>query len=214
MKPCDAILVLGNGVREGGVLPSWVRGHLDRAIELHSGQYIIALSAGTTHRPPPMDANGFPIFESAAAAGYLMERGIPADRILTETCSYDTIGNAFFSRVLHVDPRQMRRLLVIASGFHMVRVETVFRWVYSLTPQPVPYELRFEAVADLGMDPVVLRGRQQRERESLEILAGITSRIATMADFHGWLFTEHQAYHAARKAFGAGQVDGATLQSY
>jgi hypothetical protein len=66
--PYDAILIPGGGVREGGLLPSWVRCRLDRALELHRGEFVIALSAGTPHRPPPLDDNGFPIFESVAAA--------------------------------------------------------------------------------------------------------------------------------------------------
>jgi hypothetical protein len=35
-----------------------------------------------------------------------------------------------------------------------------------------------------------------------------------MPDFHRWLFTEHDAYSAARQGFGAGRVDGPALQSY
>ncbi|MGA3023576.1 MAG: YdcF family protein [Bryobacteraceae bacterium] len=214
MREYDAMLIPGNGVREGGVLPSWVKRHLDRAVELYEGEYVIALSAGTTHRPPPLDASGFPIFESVAAAQYLMERGIPPDRILTETHSWDTIGNAYFSRVIHVEPRQMRRLLVIASDFHVARAEAVFRWVYGLGPPVVPYEFRFESVADPAMDAAVLQARVERERQRLGALANLTERITTMHDFHRWLFTEHDAYNAARRGFGAGQVTGPTIESY
>jgi hypothetical protein len=214
MSDLDAILIPGNGVRAGGELPSWVRLHLDRAVEIYNGEYVIALSAGTTHRPPPVDEQGFPIFESVAAARYLMERGIPAERILTETQSYDTIGNAFFSRVIHAEPRQMRRLLVIASDFHLARVEAVFRWIYGLHPQPVQYELRFEGVSDPGMDKAVLDARVERERERLNASADLRGRITTMANFHRWLFSEHDAYNATRRGFGEGEVTGLALESY
>jgi uncharacterized SAM-binding protein YcdF (DUF218 family) len=107
--PYDAILIPGGGVREGGLLPSWVRRRLDRALELHRGEFVIALNAGTPHRPPPLDGNGFPIFESVAAARYLISAGILQELILTETHSYDTIGNAYFSRVIHADPQRLRR---------------------------------------------------------------------------------------------------------
>jgi DUF218 domain len=214
MRDYDAILVLGNGIRAGGLLPSWVQRHLDRAIQLHKGQYVVAASAGTTHRPPPVDASGFPIFESVAAAGYLMERGIPPEKILTETCSYDTVGNAFFSRVIHAEPGRMQRLLVIASDFHLPRAEAAFRWVYSLAPRAVPYELGFEGVSDPDMDAAVLQARQCRERERLDALADVIAKIRTMAEFHRWFFTEHDAYNAARRGFGAGAVTGPALQSY
>jgi hypothetical protein len=214
MQGCDAILILGNGLREGGILPSWVQRHLDRAIELTRGEYLIAVSAGTTHRPPPLDARGFPIFEAVAAAAYLMERGIPAHRILTETNSYDTIGNAFFSRAIHVEPRRMRRLLVIASEFHAARAEAVFRWVYGLEPRPVEYELAFEAVPDSGMDALVLLARRERERQRLDTVADLARRITTMPDLHRWLFSEHEAYNAARTGFADRRVTGPTLESY
>ena len=210
----DAILIPGNGLGENGELPPWVRGRLDRVVRDYGGEYVLPLSAGTTHRPPPRDALGFPIFEAAAAGRYLLARGIPADRILTETASYDTIGNAFFSRAIHVDPRGFQRLLVIASEFHKARAEAVFRWVYSLEPHNHSYELAFEAHPDAEMDPAVLAARRERERDALERLAGPIERITTMPQFHRWLFTEHKAYNAARSAFSDGQVTGATLQSY
>ena len=214
MRDCDAILILGNGLRAGGVLPSWVQRHLDRAIERHTGEWMIALSAGTTHRPPPLDANGFPIFESTAMAAYLMERGIPAENILTETCSYDTIGNAFFSRVIHVEPLRIHRLLVIASDFHLARAEAIFRWVYRLEPRPVPYELSFEGVSDPTMDAGVLEARRERELVRLGDHADLIRQFTTVAEFHRWLFTRHDAYNAARQGFGAGDVTGPMLQSY
>jgi hypothetical protein len=214
MSELDAILIPGNGVRAGGELPSWVRLHLDRAVQIYNGEYVIVLSAGTTHRPPPVDDRAFPVFESVAGARYLMERGIPAERILTETQSYDTIGNAFFSRVIHAEPRQMRRMLVIASDFHLARVEAVFRWIYGLHPERVQYDLRFEGVPDPGMDKAVLIARVERERERLNALAGLRQGLTTIADFHRWLFTHHDAYNATRRGFGAGEVTGPALDSY
>jgi uncharacterized SAM-binding protein YcdF (DUF218 family) len=209
MPKHDAVLVPGGGVREGGELPSWVRARLDLAVQRYEGAYIIALSAGTTHRPPPVDGDGFPIFESVAAARYLVSAGVPADRILVETCSYDTVGNAFFSRVIHADPLGLRRLLVITSDFHVARAQAVFEWVYGLTPQAAAYEMDFAGVADPAMDTAILRERQKRERASLEALAALTPNIRSMRDFHRWLFTEHSAYRSTARSFA-----GDALASY
>jgi hypothetical protein len=197
MPQYDAILVPGGGVRAGGILPSWVRRRFGRAIELHEGAYIVALSAGTTHRPPPLDPAGFPIFESVAGANYLRESGIPADRILIETHSYDTIGNAFFSRVIHTDPLGLRRLLVVTSDFHLERIQLAFDWIYRLTPRTLPYELHFEGVADPDMDPYLWAERSEKERRGIEALKPLTQSLTSMRDFHRWLFTEHSAYSAA-----------------
>jgi hypothetical protein len=214
MRGHDAILVPGGGVREGGVLPSWVERRLDRAIELFQGQFILTLSAGTTHRPPPFDGAGFPIFESIAAAKYLTDRGIPPEKALPETCSYDTIGNAFFSRIIHTDPRGFRKLLVITSDFHLPRAEAVFTWIYNLTPVPFSYELDFESVTDPSMEQDVLRARRERESHSLALLDNLAKQIADLPSLHRWLFTEHQAYRATRGAFRHGTVGALTLQSY
>jgi hypothetical protein len=213
MSNYDAILVPGGGVREGGRLPLWVRRRLDLAIQLIGGASIVTLSAGTTHRPPPLDEAGFPIFESVTAARYLIDAGVPPDRVLVETHSYDTIGNAFFSRVIHIDPRGMRRLLVITSDFHLARTQTVFNWVYRLTPA-LPYELGFRSVPDDGMDQSVLTERQAKERKSLEELTALAQRLTTLPDFHRWLFTEHDAYNSGRNGLGGRKVAGDALQSY
>jgi Uncharacterized conserved protein len=191
----DAILVPGGGVRDHGELPEWVRPRLERAAALQQGEPIILLSAGTPHKPPPLDPHGFPILESRAGAAYLLARGIPASQLLTETASYDTIGNAYFSKVIHVDPRGFRNLLVITSSFHMPRTEAAFRWIYEMGGSA--YDLNFEPVPDADLDPASLSVRAEKERSSLASLNALRTRIRTPLEFHRWLFTEHQAYAAA-----------------
>ena len=170
---------------------------MDRAIERAGGAYLVPLSGGTTHRPPPLDENGFPIFESVAAARYLIDRGFPAQRILTEIASYDTIGNAYFSRVIHVAPRGFRRLLVITSAFHMPRTEAIFRWVYAL--DDIGFELEFDATPDIGIDAEALAARRKKEMDSLAGVHELAAGIRSMPDLHRWIFTEHAAYAAGAK---------------
>lgn len=189
----DAILIPGGGVRSGGELPGWVVNRLDRAVECRGDAYLIALSAGTTHRPPPVDPNGYPIFEAMAEARYLLRCGVPRKRILTETASYDTIGNAYFSLALHVLPRKFRHLLVITSAFHMPRTQAIFEWIYGMAGIG---GLEFDAVPDVGMDPAVLQARRAKEADALSRLPALQNRLRTMQDLHHWLFTEHSAYAA------------------
>lgn len=214
MPTYDAIVVPGGGVRAGGLLPPWVDRRLDLALARYDGEFIVTLSAGTPHRPPPLDPSGFPIFESVVMAKRLIGAGIPADRVLAETHSWDTIGNAYFSRFIHVDPRGLRRLLVITSRFHLPRTETAFNWVYSLSPPPSAYEIEFAAAPDDGMDPAVLAERLEKERNSLDRVTALSRQITTMPDFHRWLFTEHNAYNAAARAFADRRVAGDLLKSY
>ena len=192
MAKLDAILVPGGGVRADGRLPPWVERRLDRVLALHTSEHIITLSAGTVYKPPPIDKFGAPVFESIAGARYLIERGVPPSLVLAETCSYDTIGNAYFSRAIHVDPRGFRALLVVTSAFHMPRTEAIFRWVYGLSPRRCT--LQFEWVPDAGMAPAALSARRQLEAARLRSLVPVMSRIDTIDELHRWLFTDHRAY--------------------
>jgi hypothetical protein len=195
----DAILILGGGIKNNIELPPWVQNRFDRALEIHRDQYIIALSGGTTHKPPPLDTEGFPVFESFVGADYLMRKGVEARLILCETASYDTIGNAYFSRVIHVDPGGFKHLLIITSSSHMPRTKAIFQWVYSLKARcgQNDYKLFFEAVPDRGMDEELLKLRIQKEKKSLENVIALTKKLRTFKDFHKWLFTEHGAYSAS-----------------
>lgn len=198
MPAYDAILIPGGGVRAGGALPPWSIARLQRALEIENGEILITLSAGSVHVPPPLDEDGFPILESLAAARYLLARGIPPERILTETCSLDTIGNAFFARLLHIDPLRLRRLLVITSEFHMPRTAFIFRWIFSLDAPPGGYELYFDATPNDGMDEETLADRRRKEAQSLELARAASQAIDSMTALHRWMFNEHQAYTAGK----------------
>ena len=182
----------GGGVREGTLAP-WVRSRFDRAIELHEGAPIICLSGGTLHRPMPLDANGHPIFEAVAGARYLLSRGIAPDRIFTETASWDTVGNAFFARLIHTDPRGWRRLMVVTSDFHLQRVTAIFRWVFSLGPD-LGYELSFEGTPDSGIAAGDLEARRRHEQAGIDAAGRI--EVQTLAELHQWMYERHGAYRA------------------
>ncbi|CAD7924523.1 unnamed protein product [Amoebophrya sp. A25] len=97
----------------------------------------LTLSLGTPHKPIPVTSEGNSLSEAGAAAKYLIEKhNIPPSMILEEGASLDTIGNAFFLRVVHVEAlqRQFGRLqiAVFTSAFHMPRTEAIFRHVLSI----------------------------------------------------------------------------------
>jgi hypothetical protein len=210
-----AILIPGGGVGGDAAPQPWVRRRLDRAVELHDGGLLICLSAGTTHKPPPRDAEGFPVFESVASAEYLIRRGIDRRKLLVETCSYDTIGNAYFSRVIHCEPRRLHRLLVITSEFHMPRTQAVFDWVYGLPSEGQsgwpPFCLAYEEVPDEGIDPDALRRRIAREQDALRQAGELSLRVKTLEALHEWLFTDHAAYAAGLKP---DRASGRELETY
>ena len=211
MPNYDAILILGGGVREGGELTPWAAARFELALARETGEKLVCLSAGTTHRPPPLE-DGFPISESIAGARYLMHKGVDPRRIRIENVSYDTIGNAYLTRLLHVDPPGWTRLLVITSEFHMPRTRAIFEWVFAFENRP--YELTFEASPNTGITPEGVRFRVEREEQALIGLRAVQQRIGTLRELHEWFYTQHQAYSASGRAKQERSRDPRVIESY
>jgi uncharacterized SAM-binding protein YcdF (DUF218 family) len=134
----DAIIVLGGGAPMSlDSPPVYVQRRCDDAAEVwkrrneytekliriqqHRQQKmsvlpILSLSAGTAHVPQLMSANGLPIWESTSSAAYLhTKHGIDYSELFVETASYDTIGNAYYTRTAHTDISGWRNLLIITN---------------------------------------------------------------------------------------------------
>jgi hypothetical protein len=210
-KSYDAILILGGGLTSEGKLPEWSKRRLVKALEIYNGQHIIVLSAGTVHKQPILDKEGYPLFESFVAANYLVEKGIGSEKILREWASYDTVGNAYFTRVIHTDPRHWRKLAIITSEFHMQRTREIFKWIFGLDDPKPSYQLDFINVTDTGIDRRIILPRIDKEQKDLEKLLRLKGGISNLEEFHTWLFTKHEAYAVAVKPERA---TGDALESY
>ena len=193
-KEYDAILIPGGGLTEDGQLTPWSKARVETALSVANHHSLfITLSGGTVYKPPPVDDRGFPIYESHAAAKLLIAMGIPPHQILTETSSFDTIGNAFFARVIHTDPRQLKNLLIVTSEFHLARTKALFNWIFHLLPTE-NYQLSFVASPNKGITTEVLAERIKKEQQGLQKIEKHSKYINTMKSFHTWLFLQHGAY--------------------
>ena len=163
---------------------------------------IVCNGGGTTHKPKYVDAAGYAVPEAALMGRELVKLGVPAERVALEGYSDDTIGNAFFLRVMHADLRpDWTRVRVITSAFQMRRTRAIYDWVFSLRPLPVGkprYELSYEPVSDEGALPErVLRSRRRRENASLRaFLSGDLVARTSLSDVHRWLYLKHSGYTA------------------
>jgi hypothetical protein len=197
----DSILIPGGGLLNDGSLPPWTIARLEHALTLKDEcLWIILLSGGTVHKPPPINPSGFPFFESHEMAKYLISAGISSDRLLSEISSYDTIGNAYFARMLFTDPLALKKLLIVTSAFHTPRTKAIFEWIFNLPPSSFNYEMEFESSPDYGLSPQALTARIHREKNSLSNLGNMIQKINTLEDFIIWLYTKHAAY-APNKPF-------------
>ena len=205
----DCIIIPGGGLDGSRAPAAWVRARLDAALAHDEAtDFYLVLSRGTTHKPPPLDEDGFPVDEAAASAAYLVARGVAASRVLLESWSLDTIGNAAFARLMHADPRGWSRLLLITSAFHMPRTRAIFEWVFALPPTlPTPVraaarasalQLEYEEVTESGLaDDDVLQSRRLKEEQALRVLRESTiPAIRDLRALHDFLFVHHGAYRA------------------
>lgn len=128
--------------------------------------------------------------EAAAMKTLALQLGVPARRVLLETRSQDTIGNAFFCRVRVLDPRRWRSIIVVTSDFHRARATAIFRRVLGTT-----FSIRFVTVTHPYLAP---RHRsiafQERALRALDrrtfgrVPAGNLPRLSR------WLAVNHPAY--------------------
>ncbi len=202
MADYDAILVPGGGLTDLGTPNQCVIARLQAAVAIGSGIPIVCLSAGTPHKPLKLNSSGHPVYESTAGANWLLEANVLSEHVITETASWDTIGNAFFSKVMHTDVRGWRRLMVITSEFHMARTQAIFEHMFlhatGAASTTGKYEIHFQATDNRGLDDEALSARKEREARNLEKWKShvASGKLESLSDIHAWLYSEHQCYAA------------------
>jgi len=193
----DAVIILGGGLDESHQPHSFVKERIRVASLQSTTNYFILSSRGTTHKPPPFDAGGFPLDESVVSARHLrtLLPDLESSRILLDKWSLDTIGNAWFALINFVEPFELKKVLVVTSQFHMPRSEQIFRHIFGQLSLVQDLELTFEASEDVGMDPALLQLRQEKETASLQHWLKTAARCSTRSLMAKFLFLEHGAYN-------------------
>lgn len=170
------------------------------------GCAILCSGGGTPHKPTVLSDTGYIIFESTSCASYLMDRkGVPADRILKETSSFDTVGNGYFSLVGHAIPSGWRRIGVVTSEFHMPRSRAIFETAFKLAAEdiwrdPSWYTLEFYSASDDGLfDASVYEARLEKEHAAVKQWAKDTGHMRKLSELHSWLFGTHMCYAVPRQ---------------
>ncbi|MBU3905284.1 MAG: YdcF family protein [Nanoarchaeota archaeon] len=120
----DAIVILGSQVKQDGSIDDFMKFRLDKGIEIFNeniASYLIMSGKyGFLSKEKP------PITEAEAMKKYAIEHDIPEDKLLLEDQSKDTIGNAYFTKIKYLKPRNWNKLVIVTSDFHLKRTEYVF----------------------------------------------------------------------------------------
>lgn len=123
----DALIVLAGGVRADGSLPTIPQKRVETGVRLleegvapyiiMSGRYGFRLDH--IQQVPPVS-------EAEAMGKFAISLGVPSERILLELSSKDTLGNAFFTKTLFLEPRGWKKVTVVTSDFHLPRTKYLF----------------------------------------------------------------------------------------
>ncbi|OZM73942.1 hypothetical protein CFN78_06530 [Amycolatopsis antarctica] len=124
-KGMDAIVVLGSGLVGGSRVPPLLASRLDRAARLHgaengAGRDPLVITSGG-------QGPGEDVPEAVAMAGYLVQRGVPEERIAREDRSTTTQENLLFSKALLDDLGVDSRMVVVTNNFHVLRTAVLTR---------------------------------------------------------------------------------------
>lgn len=163
IEPADAIIVLGSGVSEDGVLDSDSLSRVTQGIVLQRKGLapLLVLSGPAPQRGPA---------EAEVRAELARELGVPSSAILTEAGARTTREEAVRIGAL-LRPRQVRRVLLVTSPHHMLRARRLFA------------QAGFEVLA-APADDASRTSRQPEDRLKLtrkvlqEVLARLYYRVA------------------------------------
>jgi uncharacterized SAM-binding protein YcdF (DUF218 family) len=124
-RNADFVVVLGSGLIDGGRVPPLLASRLDRGREVFAALVsrrrlpvlIVSGGKGTDER----------ISEAEAMAGYLVDRGFPADRLVREDRSRSTEENMVFSKAIMERTLPDYRCIIVTSNFHVFRAAIIAR---------------------------------------------------------------------------------------
>ena len=118
-QPTDAIVVLGAQVKPDGTLSEMLRRRLvlTRDEYFENPRLIIACGA---------QGDNEPMAEGDAMREWLISRGVPAERVLAETASFNTRENLLHAKAM-MEERGLRRALVVTSDYHVGRAVALCR---------------------------------------------------------------------------------------
>ncbi len=118
----DVAIVFGNRVYADGSLSSWLRGRVDKALQLHRQKRVrkIFVSGGISS-----ERDGF-FPEATAMRNYLVQAGVPADDIIVDNRGNDTYATAK-NFIAWNNDKQYSSAIVVSQFFHITRSKYILK---------------------------------------------------------------------------------------
>lgn len=148
-----------------------------------------------------------PRTEAAVMRDYALSVGLPANRIIEETESLDTFGNALFTKRI-TEQQGWRRLMVVSTAYHLRIGEAAFRHImgpgYDILPvasgDPLPTQdqISYERAAKLTVRNIV-NSTQPGDDEAIQAaLCEVTPAYKSLFGEPSLTTSLHPATHLER----------------
>ena len=193
-----AIVVLGGGLhkeKDKYILPEIVKYRVDKAKELleEKEEALLITSSRWTYRIKYKENTPS---EAVLMKEYAIRRGIEEESILLEDCSLETFGNAYYSRVIHIDPLGIKNIAVVTSEFHMPKTKLFFDVVFG-----DKYHIEYYTSPNKGIDKEELEKRMLWEEAVIKyfkqkILPEI--KKGDLRSIHHYMFHKNPAYNGGK----------------
>lgn len=158
----DAIIVLARGIDQNGVLQKDTVPRVEKAAKLYAKKVaplIVMSGSWSFHLATPPART-----EATAMKEHAEHLGVPAEAVLEETSSQDTIGNAYFVKKLFCEKNNWKDLVVVTSEDHLERTRYVFDKIFG-----AEYILTYE-VGDNVLSKQEYQAQLEHEKHSLVII--------------------------------------------
>jgi uncharacterized SAM-binding protein YcdF (DUF218 family) len=122
----DAVIVLANLMNEKGILNHESLSRAKLAVDVFlntNATYLV--TCGWAYRGDSDDSI------AAAFKEYIIStHEVDSASILLEENSRDTVGDAFFTKINLATPLDLKKIIVVTSGYHIDRVKEIFNFIY------------------------------------------------------------------------------------
>ena len=130
-RGANFVVALGSGLKDGGRVTPLLASRLERARAVYDT--LVPDGAAGAADPVLIVSGGKGsderVSEAEAMAGYLVERGFPADRVVREDRSRSTEENVRFSKAIMDRSRPASRCVIVTSSYHAFRAAIIARRV-------------------------------------------------------------------------------------
>ncbi len=124
MTNTQAVIVLGSKLTSDGVREE-LQGKVETGISVfrsEGAKYLVMTGGFTNHEISQSEAE--------AMRTYAIEKGVKAESIILEERAQDTVGNGYFTRLIVDSIKDVSKVYIVTSCYHMQRAEYIFNYCF------------------------------------------------------------------------------------